>query len=246
MFSYLIDGIPFEIPANSSEMQEIFLAMVEDSSERQVINFVNPEIFLEARRNPFLKAHLMNAKYNFIDGIGLLMLINQEMNTKYSVNDRYTGTDFFNYLEKCHKVRIYLYGASKENNEEAAKRISSKCNIQVVGHTDGYTQKQNLVSEINKIIPDILIVCLGCPRQEKWIDENIDLLKCKVVFGNGGAIDFWSGNVKRAPAFFLNHKLEWLFRLFQDFNLKRIKRQIKLISFVWNMKFHKFHVEEQL
>ena len=104
--------------------------------------------------------------------------------------------------------------------------------------------KTEIVDEINNACPEITIVCLGCPKQEKWIEKNKDKINTKIIFGNGGAIDFWSGNIKRAPVFFINHKIEWLFRLFQDFNWKRIKRQLKIFQFLWEMKNHRYKIEK--
>ncbi len=52
------------------------------------------------------------------------------------------------------------------------------------------------------------------------------------MFGNGGSIDFWSNNVKRAPQFMIDMGLEWLFRLFQNFTPERIRRQSKLVDFL--------------
>ena len=96
--------------------------------------------------------------------------------------------------------------------------------------------------QINNSVPDIVIVCLGCPNQEMWICRNISKINAKIIIGNGGAIDFWSGNVKRAPSFFIKNGFEWIYRLFQDFSIKRIKRQLKLLKFVWNVKTKKYTV----
>ena len=119
-------------------------------------------------------------------------------------------------------------------------------NIIICGHINGYTDltDDEIVDEINNACPEITIVCLGCPKQEKWIEKNKEKINTKIIFGNGGAIDFWSGNIKRAPVFFINHKIEWLFRLFQDFNWKRIKRQLKIFQFLWEMKNHRYKIEK--
>lgn len=245
MKSYLINGIHFEVPRNLVEIQEIFLHSLESSDVKKRINFVNPEIFLALNNNDILKQYFVESDYNFIDGIGLLMLINNERGTKYSINDRYPGTDFFNYLKKCKKVKLFLYGASPENNEIAASKISEEIvNVEVVGNVDGYSKNPKLLEMINESFADILVVCLGCPKQEYWIKENYSSINSKITIANGGAIDFWSGNVKRAPQFIIDNKLEWLYRLFQDFTIKRIKRQVRLFGFIWNMRMHKYHVED--
>lgn len=246
MIKYEIEEIPFTIPRDNFEMQQLFSTML-DSPGKKEINFANPEFLQTAMKNPQLKKHLENANYNFCDGIGLLMLINKEIGTSYGVESRYPGTDFFNYLPQNREIRIFLYGASKENNDLACEKIIDKYkNIVICGHIDGYTDEsdEKIIQIINDVNPDIVIVCLGCPRQELWIEKNKEFINTKVIFGNGGAIDFWSGNIKRAPLFFINHKLEWLFRLFQDFNFKRIKRQSKIIKFLFEMHMHKYCIRE--
>ena len=105
---YEIEEIPFTIPRDNFEMQQLFSTML-DSPGKKEINFANPEFLQTAMKNPQLKKHLENANYNFCDGIGLLMLINKEIGTSYGVESRYPGTDFFNYLPQNREIRIFLY-----------------------------------------------------------------------------------------------------------------------------------------
>lgn len=82
------------------------------------------------------------------------------------------------------------------------------------------------------IIPgcDILFVAFGQVKQEKWIAKNLDKIPVKIAMGVGGAFDYWSGNVKRAPVWMRKMGLEWLFRLILQ--PWRIKRQLVLINFI--------------
>ena len=75
------------------------------------------------------------------------------------------------------------------------------------------------------------MVCLGTPMQERWIGKNAGVLDVPLVFGNGGAIDMWAGDVRRAPLGWRRWGLEWLFRLFQDFTLPRLRRYVRLVVF---------------
>ena len=98
-------------------------------------------------------------------------------------------------------------------------------------------------------LPDdrnILIVCKGCPLQKQWIWENRQKLNAKIIFGNGGAVDFWSGNTKRAPEFMIRLGLEWLFRLFASFSFKRLARQMKLVKFLVKYKRGEYDVREEV
>ena len=64
------------------------------------------------------------------------------------------------------------------------------------------------------------MVCMGNPRQEEWLIQNIGKLKPKIQFGNGGAVDFLAGKVRRAPKIYQDLGLEWFWRLIQDFTFK--------------------------
>jgi N-acetylglucosaminyldiphosphoundecaprenol N-acetyl-beta-D-mannosaminyltransferase len=93
-------------------------------------------------------------------------------------------------------------------------------------HISNLTMKQ-----LNNKTIDILFVAFGAPKQEFWIDKNLKNLPVKVAIGVGGAFDYISGKVPRAPVFVRNIGMEWLFRLvIQPW---RIKRQLALLKFVW-------------
>ena len=246
MKKYLFEEIPLSVPSDLEEMKNVFSRMLE-SSEQSVISFINPEIFLAQQKNRNLHEYFKNAKYNFIDGINLLYAINEKCGTSYAARDRYPGTDFFDYLPDNRKVKVYLYGSKIENLEDAKLRVeSAHPNVKIIEWTFGYTKFDGdfLVGKINAANPDVLIVCKGCPLQEQWISENRNKLNAKIIFGNGGAVDFWSGNTKRAPGFMIRLGLEWLFRLFASFSFKRVARQMKLVKFLVKYKRGKYDVRE--
>ena len=246
MKKYLFEEIQLTIPSDRTEMKNIFSQML-NSSEQSVISFINPEIFLVQQKNPLLHEYFKSLEYNFIDGINLLYAINKKLGTSYSAADRYPETDFFDYLLDDRKVNVYLYGSKIENLEDAKLRIeSARPNIKIIEWTFGYTKFDGdfLIEKINAAKPDILIVCKGCPLQEQWIWENKQKLNAKIIFGNGGAVDFWSGNTRRAPEFMIRLGLEWLFRLFASFSFRRVVRQMKLAKFLVNYKRGKYDVRE--
>jgi N-acetylglucosaminyldiphosphoundecaprenol N-acetyl-beta-D-mannosaminyltransferase len=243
MKSFLFNSLKICSPDDLKEIQSIFKYLLERKNAKY-ISFINPEIFLSQEKNAQLHKYFQNASYNFIDGIGLLLAINDKLGTKYSINDRYPGTDFFTYLPS-EEINVFLYGSEKVSVVLAKENIEKKySNIHVVGFFDGYTEIEDdeLIGIINESKANILIVCKGYPLQEIWIKNNINKLNVSLVFGNGGAFDFWSGKIKRAPEFMIKHGFEWMYRLFQNFTLKRINRQLKLISFFINYKFGKYDI----
>ena len=78
--------------------------------------------------------------------------------------------------------------------------------------------------------PDLLIACFGCPKQEKWIYNNLRLTGAKLAIGIGGSFDVMSGNLKRAPKIFCKLGLEWFYRLITQ--PSRFKRMLKPPKFV--------------
>jgi len=87
---------------------------------------------------------------------------------------------------------------------------------------------------------DILFVAFGSPKQEEWITKNLETLPVHVVMGVGGAFDFVSGAVSRAPVWIRKIGLEWLFRLAVE--PWRIKRQLALIEFILLVLKEKLHL----
>ena len=246
MRQYRFEGIPLTIPDNLTEMQELFSQLLTER-RNAVISFINPEIFLAQQKDGALHDYFLHTRYNFIDGIGLLRAINRAVGTKYGAESRFPGTDFFSYLPPGKTVRVYLYGSRIEHLEAAKEKIERQFpGVQIIEWTFGYTKFDGdfLVQKINSAKADVLIVCKGCPLQEQWISENIGKLDVGIVFGNGGAVDFWSGTVRRAPQCVIRHGLEWLWRLFASFSFRRLMRQVRLVEFAMNAWRGKYDVRE--
>ena len=92
---------------------------------------------------------------------------------------------------------------------------------------------------ISEVKPDLLITCFGCPKQEKFIYENIKNYDAKVSICAGATVDFLAGNVKRAPRWMSNHGLEWLYRFFQE--PKRLFKRyfiddVKIAKLIWKYR----------
>lgn len=243
MFSYKMDGIIISFPESIQKMKDLFGNLLNEN--KNIISFINPEIFMQQKKSITLHKYFEKSKFNFIDGVGLLYAINSKFNTKYDTSFRYPGTDFFEYLPNDRMIKVFLYGSKKENVIKAKEKIEVQYNhVKVVDFFDGYTQieEDKLIEKINNSKPDILIICLGCPKQEEWIERNYEKVNVKIIFGNGGSIDFWSGAVKRAPQFFINHGIEFIYRLFQNFTITRIKRQLKLFKFLFNYKLGRYEI----
>ena len=107
--------------------------------------------------------------------------------------------------------------------ERAAERLRDQLpGLRICGVLDGFgdaADEHRTADMISRSGAALLIVCLGSPRQEKWIYNHRQLLDAsgiKVAVALGGALDVWSGDVRRAPGPFIQLRLEWLWRCIRE------------------------------
>lgn len=137
--------------------------------------------------------------------------------------------------------KMFFLGAAEGVASKAAKNLQKKYpRLQIAGtYSPPFNFEKNkyemdkIINIIQKNKPHILIVGLGCPKQELFIFHNKEKLGVPVSLGLGASLDFEAGNVKRAPKWMSDHGLEWLYRIFQD--PKRLVRRylledIKILS----------------
>ncbi len=143
------------------------------------------------------------------------------------IKAKVSGSDLFPRLcamsaKKGYKM--YFLGAGPGVAEKAAAGLRKRYKgLNVVGTYSpsyGFEKKEEEVKEIigkvRSAQPDILIVALGAPKQEKFVYEHLDELNVPFSIGLGASLDFEAGNIKRAPRWMSNCGLEWLYRIFQD------------------------------
>ena len=130
-------------------------------------------------------------------------------------------------------LSVYLLGGTPEESRGAAKRIAERLpGLRISGTRPGYLKKpDDAIAEINAARPDVLLVAMGFPRQERWIAANLSRLDVKVAVAEGGSLTFISGAVRRAPGWMRRSGLEWLYRLLRQ--PSRVRRQLALPLFVW-------------
>ena len=132
------------------------------------------------------------------------------------------------------KYKVFFLGAGIGVAEQAKAKAEMKYRgVNIVGIRDGYFKpddEENIIAIINALKPDLLLVALGVPRQEKWIKKNLEKLNVKVAIGVGGTFDVMAGNVKRAPLWMQKANLEWSYRLFLQ--PQRIFRMMAIPKFM--------------
>ena len=119
--------------------------------------------------------------------------------------------------------RVYLLGGGPGVAAEASVKLSRELGVDVVGtdspvvHEDGTTdQAEATIGRLADTKPHLVLVALGAPKQERFIDRYGDRMRPAVAMGVGGSLDFVVGRVRRAPAWMSRAGLEWLYRLGQE------------------------------
>ena len=227
-------------PIDTFTLDEVaFFAKMALSNPKQLkIVTLNPEMIVNAMRNIELQAAINNANLIVPDGTGIVWAF-KTLNKNEQKIERVPGIELAEkILESANelKKRIAIFGSTKITLEKAATIIQNKYpNITIVKAIDGYqgTEKDSQIAEeIAGENPDLVLVALGSPRQEIWINKHCQMFPKSILIGIGGSLDVWSGKVKRAPKWFRDNHLEWFFRALSQ--PKRTTRILKsLPKFVW-------------
>lgn len=124
---------------------------------------------------------------------------------------------------------LFLYGSLPGRAEAAARALCRRYpHLRIAGTLDGYTPSfREAAARIEKSGADAVFVCLGSPRQEKFMHRYGKDGRC--YFGLGGSLDIYAGAIRRAPHAFRAHGFEWLFRILDE--PKRAKKLPKLAKF---------------
>jgi len=181
---------------------------------RMTVLYVNAHCMNLQARDDIYRDLLADADIVYCDGMGVLLAARM---TGQTIPERMTGADWIEDLcqaARRHDLSLYLLGAKPEVVLLAAEALRTRYpGLRIVGASDGYDVGPDTIAEINQSRPDILLVGMGPPRQEKWIAQHRAELKVPVVWAVGGLFDVVSGCVPRGPRWMTQHGLEWLCRL---------------------------------
>ena len=199
----------------------------------------NPEIVEVCRENPAARAAVNGADLVLPDGIGV---IKGAAMLGTPLRERVPGIEFAARLmaRMAEEGRsLFLLGAKPGVAEEAARRLTVQYpGLRIAGTHDGYFQDDAPVIEaIRRSGAEAVFVCLGAPKQELWMARNGAATGARLLCGLGGSLDIFAGNVERAPEFWREHGLEWLYRLCRE--PRRIGRMMKLPLFLVHVKQEK-------
>ncbi len=192
----------------------------------------NPEIVQIAEKDPEFARILADAALVLADGVGV---IHAAKILGRPLKGRVPGIEFASALME-HMAgtgrRLYLLGAKPGVAEMAAANLQAKYpGLVICGTHDGYFKEDGpVVQAIRDSGAEAVFVCLGAPKQEKWIAANGAATGAKLLVGLGGSLDVFAGTVKRAPEAFQKLGMEWFYRLCTQ--PSRIGRMAKLPLFL--------------
>ena len=175
-------------------------------------------------QDPKLRDFLNGAEVVFCDGAGV-MLAARMLGRR--IPQRITYADWIWQLADLAAAQgfsLYLLGARPGVAREAAMRLRERYpDLEIVGfrhgyfdHSAGSPENEAVVEEIKASAPDILLVGLGMPLQERWLMENIDRLDAGVALTGGAVFDYVSGRLRRGPRLLRENGFEWLARLLAE------------------------------
>lgn len=212
-----------------------------ESNKKTFIVTANPETFMTSISDSELKQLLIDKQTTVVpDGVGI---VKAGKKIGCNIKERITGIDIaYKLLEYGNDLdkTIYLFGAKEEVIVSMKKVLSNQYpNLKIVGTSNGYIEdKDKVFNNIVKLEPDIVLVALGIPLQEKLIYKHLDKFKKGIFVGVGGSFDVISGHKKRAPKIFIKLNLEWLYRILQE--PKRFKKFYNNnIKFIMNIRKYK-------
>ena len=244
----------FQVGIDQVDNQETIQRIEEFIISKKPHQIVTPDTLavLRARKEPEYHAILKSADLVTPDGAGILWATTT---LNYPLPERVTGIDIIHNICRLAAKKgysLYLLGSYPGVVGEAALNLTRKYpGIKIAGTHHGYfacedsqncedvkngnidknKEEEEIIDEIRENRPDILLVGMGVPKQEKWISKNLDKMDVPVCMGVGGSFDVLSGRIPRAPLWMQRHGMEWIYRSIKQPN--RAFRTLALFYFIW-------------
>ncbi len=219
---YKLFGLP--VDNITLEQTKTLLRGGQAAKKPVVLSTININWVAEANRDKHFRQSILDSDLVVLDGKPLLWLAKLK---KMPFTETVPGSTLLEELlfEKSAKqVKVFILGGEEGVAEYAMKKVNSSAfGIRIVGAVNpGFGSVQDmssgqLISQINKTEPDLLLVALGAKKGMAWITHNRDSLSnVKVVSHLGATINFLAETVKRAPKWMQHCGVEWVWRIFQE------------------------------
>lgn len=222
-------------PLTLSQTVDAIFGLI-DAGRRGWVCTVNVAILMTMRRDAWLQGFVDRAALVIADGQPLVWC-SRWLGGR--LPERVTGVDLIDALcarADLEKKTVYLLGATAELVATLAARLRARYPALRVVYSDGYFSDDKASTRVEHIRgsgADILLVGMGVPRQEKFIERHWERLGVGIAIGVGGSFDVLAGLRLRAPVWMQNLGLEWLFRLIQEPRRLFLRYLVTNSQFVW-------------
>lgn len=207
-------------------------------AQKGILVAVNAEKILKANDTTL---PIMNGNIGYLDGSGPVLAARQK-GAAQAV--KIAGCELWlNIIDRFHSSKtFYIIGASPEVHRRTVEKLRSDYpDINIVGHRDGYLADDKaraaLIDDVADKRPDIVFVAMGSPKQEILMTDMFARHKA-IYQGLGGSFDVYAGNIPRAPRWWIDHNIEFVYRFLRQ--PKRFNREIIKLRFAWWLLWHKF------
>ena len=198
---------------------------------------LNSEMVMFSEKNKALANVIQEADLVIPDGAGVVMYLLLMGEKQKRCPGIELATSLLESLGNCgESCPICFYGGAPGVAEKAAKVWKSRVPGLSIMTNHGFLSREEEIQwqkTLQEKQPRLILVCLGVPRQELWIQENRHLCPESTWIGIGGSFDIWAGIKHRAPKFMREHYLEWLYRLYEE--PWRWRRMLALPQFIWRV-----------
>lgn len=228
-------GIPFDAVSVQMAVDRTLTALA-GSAVFQVVT-PGPEFLMTSRHHAQFREVLQRADLSLPDGMGVVLA------AKYLGQPGLRRIPGMEYLESLlaelsrKQIPVFFYGGMPGVADEAVRQLSLRFSgLRIAGAESGFRKwlrvpEAYICWRIRQSGAAVVFVALGAPEQELWIDRNRERLGLvRIAIGVGGAFDFWSKRIRRAPVWLRRLGLEWFWRLLQEPG----KRWRRILTATWS------------
>jgi len=204
----------------SNELNHEIETVIRNGAKELITN-VNIHAMNLANKDPSFKKILNSAFINFCDGEGVRLgarVFNKNISEKITYNKWVWDLASFSV---DNDLSWFIVGSSNDVIREANNKLKLKYpKLNLKGYHHGYLQdpviNENLIKKISESKPHILLIGMGMPIQEKWLENNYNKLNFNVALTGGAVFEYVAETARMTPNIFYKLKLEWFYRFLQE------------------------------
>ncbi|BFM40189.1 WecB/TagA/CpsF family glycosyltransferase [Synechocystis sp. LKSZ1] len=240
------DSLPtssvFDLPLHLSSNYLAWLAQRLTKGKGGQVVTLNAEMAMLAQKNPRIHDIIQQADLIVPDGAGIIFYLRLQGRRQHRCPGIELAADLIHHsAQQAQPYPIAFYGGAPGVALRAADYWQSQYPQLTILANHGFLSEPEQAQWCRTLAekqPAIIFVALGVPRQEYWIQDHRHLCPQALWMGVGGSFDVWSGEKQRAPQWFCDNHLEWLYRLYQE--PWRWRRMLVLPRFAWKSLYHHF------